>query len=551
MSTHKEPMYTHKKAMVFEGARVGEGESQQPIAGQEFQQITVDVTHLLNSDVITTIHTLSTSGSKSQNPDELSIVENEQLEVIGEGDGDGWLRARNYRGEEGYVPHNYLDVDQESGTQQSGSSFQLVSQISFSSVDYTVDETDEAITEVEVGAMPSDEPSPQHHPGDNGASYCVALYDYEATCLEELMFTEGQVIRVLRKVVHDDVDDGWWEGELDGRTGLFPSLVVEECHADGEPITPQDDDDAPSSAPPVFTPPDIPSFMLAPQQVIITQATPMGEHPDSDKTTPVEKSSSPTSTEQAGFSMELSRGHYRHYDAQFGEDDVPTITVVEAPTICIDEDGEEGRVIADILFKQDVPSIQINLDQEAGGSSEGGDQQEPDFGLGVAQIVITAATPMVEEPEQPFPPPPTEEEQEQGGRETQRRRPFQRKSTTRLDDLPTDSAPFPISSSTGSEEDTYTGPSTAENSQSHPLPPPPDQEGYPGLGLEPREKEVGPELREKKAGPEPQKKEGAEPQEEEQIQTVMTRVEGGRGSIPDELEPHQLAQLQDLKESNA
>lgn len=46
------------------------------------------------------------------------------------------------------------------------------------------------------------------------------------------------MIRVLRKVVHV-VDDGWWEGELDGRTGLFPSLVVEECREDGEPLTPQ------------------------------------------------------------------------------------------------------------------------------------------------------------------------------------------------------------------------------------------------------------------------------------------------------------------------
>ena len=68
--------------------------------------------------------------------------------------------------------------------------------------------------------------------------YCLALYDYEATCPEELTFTEGQVIRVLRKVVHA-VDDGWWEGELEGHTGLFPSLVVEECRADGEPLTPQ------------------------------------------------------------------------------------------------------------------------------------------------------------------------------------------------------------------------------------------------------------------------------------------------------------------------
>ena len=39
------------------------------------------------------------------------MVESEQLEVVGEGDGDGWLRARNYRGEEGFVPQNYLDVD--------------------------------------------------------------------------------------------------------------------------------------------------------------------------------------------------------------------------------------------------------------------------------------------------------------------------------------------------------------------------------------------------------------------------------------------------------
>lgn len=70
----------------------------------------------------------------AQNPDELTIVENEQLEVIGEGDGDGWLRARNYRGEEGYVPHNYLDVERDVPIDTS-SQQQLQTQMSFSSVD--------------------------------------------------------------------------------------------------------------------------------------------------------------------------------------------------------------------------------------------------------------------------------------------------------------------------------------------------------------------------------------------------------------------------------
>lgn len=65
--------------------------------------------------------------------------------------------------------------------------------------------------------------------------------------------------------------------------------------------------------------------------------------------------------------------------------------------------------------------------------------------------------------------------------------------------------PFPASSSTGSDGET-TGPSTAENSVS---------QAPPSVDIEPKQ------------------------------------VVGGRASIPDELEPHQLARLQDLKESNA
>ena len=54
-----------------------------------------------------------------------------------------------------------------------------------------------------------------------------ALYDFEATSDEELSFQEGQLIRVIQKD-ENGVDDGWWKGEINGKTGVFPSLVVEE-----------------------------------------------------------------------------------------------------------------------------------------------------------------------------------------------------------------------------------------------------------------------------------------------------------------------------------
>lgn len=73
-------------------------------------------------------------------------MESEQLEVVGEGDGDGWLKARNYRGEEGYVPQNYLDVEREPEDSSQGGltthAPNIAQQISFSSVDYTIDDHD-------------------------------------------------------------------------------------------------------------------------------------------------------------------------------------------------------------------------------------------------------------------------------------------------------------------------------------------------------------------------------------------------------------------------
>lgn len=166
--------------------------------------------------------------------------------------------------------------------------------------------------------------------------------------------------------------------------------------------------------------------------------------------------------------------------------------------------------------------VQINGDDE-----EGQKKSSEDFGLEVAQIVITAATPMIEEPDQPFPQTEDpnvireedEEEEEEEPEEYEQKEeeePAEKSPTLPIEEeekspttenQPVDCTAQHVSSSTGSEAGDTTGPSTAENSVSH-APPAEDV---------------------------------SEPKQ----------VVGGRASIPDELEPHQLACLQNLKESNA
>jgi len=49
-----------------------------------------------------------------------------------------------------------------------------------------------------------------------------ALYNYDATEESELSFKANERLVVLQKD-----DSGWWQGELNGRVGMFPSNFVE------------------------------------------------------------------------------------------------------------------------------------------------------------------------------------------------------------------------------------------------------------------------------------------------------------------------------------
>ncbi|XP_016385536.1 SH3 domain-containing kinase-binding protein 1-like isoform X1 [Sinocyclocheilus rhinocerous] len=65
---------------------------------------------------------------------------------------------------------------------------------------------------------------------------CKAAFSYTPQNEDELELKIGDVIEVL-----GEVEEGWWEGTLSGRTGMFPSNFTSELLAEAEDLTPQDD----------------------------------------------------------------------------------------------------------------------------------------------------------------------------------------------------------------------------------------------------------------------------------------------------------------------
>ncbi|XP_036924581.1 F-BAR and double SH3 domains protein 2 isoform X2 [Sturnira hondurensis] len=149
---------------------------------------------------------------KASQPDELTIEEHEVLEVIEDGDMEDWVKARNKVGQVGYVPEKYLQFPTSNSLLS-----MLQSLAALDSRSHTSSNSTEA--ELVSGSLN----------GDASVCFVKALYDYEGQTDDELSFPEGAIIRILNKENQDD--DGFWEGEFNGRVGVFPSVLVEELSA--------------------------------------------------------------------------------------------------------------------------------------------------------------------------------------------------------------------------------------------------------------------------------------------------------------------------------
>ncbi|KAI7855105.1 SH3 domain-containing protein [Circinella umbellata] len=67
-------------------------------------------------------------------------------------------------------------------------------------------------------------PSPQQN--QRALSTAEALYPFDGTNPQDLSFKQGDIIQVTEKVNND-----WWRGSCNGKTGLFPSNYVAEKQA--------------------------------------------------------------------------------------------------------------------------------------------------------------------------------------------------------------------------------------------------------------------------------------------------------------------------------
>ncbi|TKS83179.1 SH3 domains protein 2 Carom [Collichthys lucidus] len=171
---------------------------------------------------------------KASQPDELTIEEQEILEVIDDGDMEDWVKARNRSGQVGYVPEKYLQLPSSNSLLSMLQALAALDARSHSSSNSTEPET-----ELPTGSVN----------GDSSVSFAKALYDYAGQTDDELSFPEGAIIRILSRETHED--DGFWEGEFNGVVGVFPAVLVEDLTSASENGDGQRDGSAQASPSPL------------------------------------------------------------------------------------------------------------------------------------------------------------------------------------------------------------------------------------------------------------------------------------------------------------
>ncbi|XP_013874048.1 SH3 domain-containing protein 21 [Austrofundulus limnaeus] len=142
-----------------------------------------------------------TYGYAPQNEDELELVVGETIDIVKEIEDGWWMGMRN--GKLGAFPSNFVKeifVTPKEGRYGEGKTRPKLTDAVFTKERATV--RNKAKTSMEC---------------------CQVMFDYKAKAEDELELKKGDVVVILNK---ETEDEGWWEGELNGRRGFFPDNFV-------------------------------------------------------------------------------------------------------------------------------------------------------------------------------------------------------------------------------------------------------------------------------------------------------------------------------------
>lgn len=152
-------------------------------------------------------------------PDELELIAGEVVEVLEEIE-DGWWLGK--KGDMvGAFPSNFVQEipepppDKAVNLKKNNKQRPKMMEINFNpSGDNTVKQDNKAalnnIKDSSSGPVPASE-------------FASVMFDYAPALPDELALKKGDIVAVISK---ETEDEGWWRGELNGKTGLFPDNFV-------------------------------------------------------------------------------------------------------------------------------------------------------------------------------------------------------------------------------------------------------------------------------------------------------------------------------------
>ncbi|XP_067947869.1 SH3 domain-containing kinase-binding protein 1-like isoform X2 [Watersipora subatra] len=189
---------------------------------------------------------------KPEQPDELELKEDEEVEVVRMPE-EGWWEG-TLRGKTGMFPSNFVKILEPSSA-PSGPAGPTPG--SYTAQPAAAHNANDIGHRALGGRPPAEKPKMVPPPTESAAPppqlpkrnrvKARVIFSYHAQNEDELNLQEGQVITVTDQNLEDP---GWWKGELQGKSGVFPDNFVEVIPEEGPTQLPPGRVNKPPAQPP-------------------------------------------------------------------------------------------------------------------------------------------------------------------------------------------------------------------------------------------------------------------------------------------------------------